>query len=127
MNNILVAASLWYLFEKPRRIFSIWETLLLFGLNYFSVPILIRTFFSPWRRYGLPYSRVFEFGKNFEAFVFNSMSRIIGAIMRTILIILGLLFETLIFFSGLIVLVSWYLLPFILIALVVFGLGLLLL
>ncbi len=48
----------------------------------------------------------------FEAFSFNMISRLIGAVMRTALIGMGLLVEAIIFLAGLIVLVVWMLLPF---------------
>ena len=52
------------------------------------------------------------------------MSRIIGAILRTFLIILGLIIGVLIILIGAIVFFSWLLLPVLLLAGLLFGLKL---
>jgi len=124
--NILLQSLIWQFFDVPKAILKAWQNFLLFNLNYFSVPTLLKTFFSHWRRYGSPYGKVFEVWKNFEVFVFNMMSRIIGAILRTIFIIVGLLLEILIILIGAVIFLGWIILPFLLIAGLLFGLKLLL-
>ena len=125
MDNLLISAFSWYFFERPRSIIMVWKTILLFNLNYFSVPILIKTYFSPWRKYRSSYSGTFEFGKNIESFVFNSMSRIIGAILRTFFILLGIITGLLILLLGLVLVVLWFLSPVLIIAIFIFGIKLL--
>lgn len=124
--SIFLQALVWQFFDAPKAILKAWQNFLLFNLNYFSVPALLKTFFSPWRRYHYPYGRVFEIWKNIETFVFNMMSRIIGAILRTIFIIIGLLLEILIILIGAVTFLGWTILPFLLIAGLLFGLKLLL-
>ncbi len=124
--NILLQSLIWQFFDVPRAILKAWQNFLLFNLNYFSVPTLLKTFFSHWRRYGYPYGKVFEIWKNIEVFVFNMMSRTIGAILRTIFIIIGLLLEILIILMGAVIFFGWIILPFLLIAGLLFGLKLLL-
>ncbi|MDP2788786.1 MAG: AAA family ATPase, partial [bacterium] len=65
-----------------------WKNLLIYAFNAFSIPLLWRTLFAPWKRdssagpgMGL-----------LEKFVFAILSRIIGFVARSILIIIGLLF-----------------------------------
>ena len=86
----------------------------MYNLNYFSVPTLLKTFFSHWHRYYSPYSKVFDLWVNFESFVFNMMSRIIGAILRTFLIIIGIVSEVLILIAGFFILLFWLALLFLL-------------
>ena len=93
----------------------------MFGLNYFSIPTLLRTFFSHWKRYSYSYGKAFNIGRYFEAFTFNLMSRVIGAILRTFMIIIGLAAEAVLFFLGAIVVLGWMLLPFIMIFGLIYG------
>ncbi len=119
--SIFLQALIWQFFDAPKAILKAWQNFLLFNLNYFSVPTLLKTFFSHWRRYGYPYGKVFEVWKNIETFIFNMMSRIIGAILRTIFIIIGLLLEILIILTGIIIFLGWLVLPFLLVLGFVFG------
>lgn len=73
----------------------------------------------------MPYGKGLDFGRYFEAFVFNMMSRGIGAILRVSLILIGLLLEFFLFFLGAIIFLIWLFLPFLLIGALIFGLKLL--
>jgi len=111
-ENILVVWLKWHFIEMPRFLFSIWENYLWFGLNYFSVPLLLVTLFSPWRRYNWKYPKsIFQIGELFSTLISNLFSRIIGAICRIILIILGIVTQIGIVMVGGVLLVSWILLP----------------
>ena len=125
-NNICFKALVWQFFDVPRAILKAWWAFLCFNLDYFSLPILFKTFFSPWRRYHYPYGRIFEIKENTQVFIFNAMSRIIGSILRTAFIILGLSVEILILVGGLIIVLAWLVLPFFLIFGLIFGIKLLL-
>jgi len=122
MNNIFSQWLCWQFFEVPKEILKIWRNFLLFNLNYFSIPLLVKTFFSHWRKYKWFYGRGFDIGKYFEVFVSNLISRIFGAITRGFLIFAGLIIEILIFFAGLVVFLCWLFLPFFLIAGLIIGL-----
>ncbi len=115
---ILIQFIGWHFFEMPVHILKVWKNFLKFNLNYFSIPLLIQTFFSPWRRHSESYGKGFDFQKWFEAFGFNLVARGVGMIMRTILIIVGLVVQIFIFVAGLSVLLIWIILP----ALFLFGL-----
>ncbi len=125
--SIFLQGLVWQFWDVPKAILKAWQTFLWFNLNYFSVPVLLKTYFSHWRRYHYAYGKPFEFWKNIEIFVFNMMSRIIGAILRTVFIIIGLAIEILIILIGLIVFLAWLVLPFFLILGLIFGIRLVLL
>jgi hypothetical protein len=113
-QNIIFLWFEWQFFDVPGGILKGWRNYLKFNLNYFSVPILLRTFFSPWRRYSLGYGKGFNLGRYFEAFTFNVMSRIIGAVLRLFFIFLGLLTEILIILAGAVIFFGWLILPLLL-------------
>lgn len=59
-----------------------------------------------------------------EAFVSNIFSRIIGMVIRTVFIILGLLIEIFITIGGTIIFIGWIVLPVLLLVGLLFGLRL---
>jgi len=120
-QNILWQYLVWQFFEVLKNILRGWKNFLIFNLNYFSIFLLIRTFFSPWRRYVWAYPRGFDIGRYLETFISNLISRILGAVMRVFLIFFGILTEIFIFFAGLIVILVWLALPIILIKGIIFG------
>lgn len=105
----------WHFFEMPEFLFLIWKNYLYFGANFFSIPYLIMTFFSPWRHYKWRYPRGFNIGEYYKTFISNLFSRILGAFCRIGLIIFGVLFQIFIFIIGIIVIFFWILIPLILI------------
>ena len=122
MQNIFFQYLSWQFFEMPANILKAWRNFLLFNLNYFSITLLLRTFFSPWRRYRWSYGRGFDIGRYFEVLFSNLISRVLGAIMRFFLIIIGLLVEIFIIFSGILIFFGWLILPALLIVGLIFGL-----
>lgn len=114
-QNILVQSVFWYFIEMPKNILQSWKDIFRFYLNYFSIPLLLKTLFAPWRQNLLSYSKGFDLGKYFEIFISNLISRTIGAILRFFLILTGLFVEILIILAGIIMLFIWFVLPFCLI------------
>jgi hypothetical protein len=110
-RNILVSYLIWYFFDVPREILKGWKNFLVFNLNYFSIPILIKTFFSHWRQYKWSYGRGFDLKRYAEAFFSNLISRILGAMVRSVLIFIGILTEILILIFGSIIFCGWIFLP----------------
>ncbi|MBT9133005.1 MAG: hypothetical protein DDT33_01536 [Firmicutes bacterium] len=121
MKNIVIPGFSWYFFDGFKNIFQVWKNLLLFNLEYFSVLLLLKTFFSPWRRYQWSYGRGFDFKRYSEVIISNLISRIMGAIMRTFLILIGIISEILIIAAGVIILTGWLILPIFLLAGFIFG------
>lgn len=121
-ENLLFQYLVWQFYDIPKKLIFVWQDLLLFNLNYFSITLLLKTLFSPWRRYQWLYEKGFNFKKYFETLFSNLISRILGFIVRSLFILLGLVTEIVIFFLGLIALFSWLLLPLILLSGFIFGL-----
>ena len=120
-HNIFVQYLEWHFFNIAREILEAWRNCLRFNLNHWSVPLLLKTWFSPWRRYRYSYGKGFSFTKYFEVFSFNMTSRVIGAIMRTFLIAAGFVMEALVFCLGLLAFLVWLVLPVLLIFGFVYG------
>ena len=125
-QNILVLYLQWHFKDRPKAILQAWQNCLKFNLNYWSLPTLLKTLFSHWRRYRYSYGKGFDLKRYFEVFIFNMVSRIIGALLRIVLIIIGLIAEVFVFLAGLVVFLFWLALPLLLIAGIFYGFKILL-
>lgn len=114
-QNILFLWISWQFFDVPKQILKAWRNFLLFNLNYFSIPALIRTLFSYWRQYRWYYPRGLDIGGFLTTLFSNMMSRTIGATLRVFLVIFGGLVEIFILFAGLVVFLTWIIMPVILV------------
>ncbi len=120
-KNIFFQYLIWHFFDMPKGILKAWKNFLLFNLNYFSLVLIIKTFFSHWKKYRWSYGRGFDFKIFFEALFSNLISRILGVIIRSILIIICLIFEVFIFLLGLALIIVWLISPLLLITALIFG------
>ncbi len=121
MQDIFLHYFYWHFMEVPKNILSAWKNFLKFGLNYFSIPLLLRTLFSPWHKYLWFYPRGFDPVKYLEVFISNLISRILGAILRIFIIFIGVFAEIFIIFAGIIIFLAWIILPPLLIAALILG------
>ncbi len=112
-RNIISSWLLWHYSVALCIVWQRWRDFMRFNRDYFSIPFLLRTLFSPWRRYKFSYGRGFDIGRFFETLVFNAFSRVMGAIARISVIIIGLTLQIIILFAGALVVVIWVLLPII--------------
>ncbi len=114
----------WHFIEVPQRIFKGWKNFLRFGLYYFSIPLLLRTLFYYWHGYHWTRKRGFDIGDFIYIFLSNLILRIIGLILRLILIIIGIFFEISVFLGGILIFLIWFGLPIIFVLGLVFGIKL---
>jgi hypothetical protein len=122
MLNILFLWLSFQFFDAPKAILKAWKNFLLFTFNYFSITVLLRTLFAYWHKYSWQAPKGFYPGKWLEAKLSNFISRILGAFVRLTLIVFGVAAEVFVFGAGLIVLLFWLALPFLLIFGIIFGL-----
>jgi hypothetical protein len=111
-ENILISWFLWQFIETPRFLFSIWTNYMMFASNLFSTTLLLRTFFSPWRRYNWRYPKGFDVVEFFNTLISNIFSRFLGALMRAVLILVGFLLQFFVGLVGLVVFLGWLFIPF---------------
>lgn len=117
----------WYFIAQPKTILKAWRNFLVFGFNFFSLPLLVRTLFTPWHRYYVSYGRGFDIKIWLEAVSSNLIFRILGAIIRLLIIALGIIFEAAVLLIGLLIFTGWLVLPFALFFLFIFAFKLLVL
>ncbi len=123
-QNIIFLWLAWYFIETPKQILRGWKNILIFNLNYFSIPLLFKTLFSYWHQYRWYYPRGFDIGQYLEVFFSNLISRILGAIMRMFMIVFGIVVEIIIFIIGMIIFIAWLAMPALTILAVLKGISL---
>jgi len=112
----------WQLFYSNILFLNTWLEFLKFGFNMFSIPLLLKTLFSPWHRYMTAYPEGIDPIGALKTLFGNIMSRIIGLIIRVVFIVLGLLFELFIIVAGLALFLVWIFLPILVLYLLFLGL-----
>lgn len=113
MQWLIIAPGyfLWHYTRALRAYTKIWFTWLWFINRLFSIPLLVRTLFSPWKRITEDEPTGFDIERFFENVAVNVMSRLVGAFVRIPLIILGLAFWLSAVFIGIGGLVLWLVAP----------------
>lgn len=101
----------------PAFLLSVWKNYLAFCADFFSIPLLLKTLLSPWRKYRWNYPKSLDIGAYASNFIFNTFSRVMGFFCRIALVILGIIAELLVVVVGIVALACWLLLPFISLAL----------
>lgn len=129
MNIPLVVSHylFWHYSVALVRFTAIYRDIVFFMSDFFSLSVLLKSFFAPWRRLSEPYPEdKFNISEILAVFVVNSLMRLVGIIMRSIIIIAGLmvLFLVIIFYP--ILLVLWLALPLLIVILLAAGIRLLL-
>lgn len=121
-RNIILKLLVWHFYNAPKSILKAFKNFLVFNFNFFSIGLLFKTLFSHWRRYRESYGRGFDIKRYFSVFVGNLISRILGAMVRTAAIFIGLLVEFFIFLAAIFVFLTWLFLPILLLLGLYFGL-----
>ena len=117
-QNIIVFWMVWHFYEMPAFLFLVWKNYISFISDFFSISLLVKTLFSPWRKYKSKYPSILNLGESLGALIYNTFSMFVGIIGRSVLIILGVIALIFILILGGLIILCWLLLPFALIGLV---------
>lgn len=109
--NIPVLYLYWHYFETPKEILRIWRNFIIFFYHYFSIGLLLKTIFAPWRRDITYYGRGFDIKLYAEIIAFNLVARGVGFFIRSLVIFAGIFVEILVFFAGILIFIAWLILP----------------
>jgi hypothetical protein len=122
---IILGYLKWHYGQAIPALWNTWKNFLYFIYEYFSIKLLFKNFFDSWKRMTNGYPQSFNLKEYLFVFIANMITRAVGMIMRTFLIIVGLTCYILLALALPFALVTWLLLPFIIIALIGTGLFLL--
>ncbi|MFH1129557.1 MAG: hypothetical protein V1686_02370 [Patescibacteria group bacterium] len=115
----------WYYGEALRNVLDAWRNFIIFALSYFSIPLLFKTLFAPWRRDITKKPQGLDFKKLFEYLAFNMISRGTGFLIRFFTILVGIIYLVLTVIIGGIFFILWIILPLLILGLLIFSIILL--
>jgi len=72
----------------------------------------MHTFLAPFQRLGEPYKKGFYLQYNLSVFTVNTLMRIVGVCMRSVLIVVGIIATLMSIGIGIFALLMWLVLPF---------------
>lgn len=122
-------AQKYIVWHYSRALVDLWGILMnieWFLFNFFSINVLFKTLFARWRRLGERRTRGFNIADFFATLLINTMMRIVGFFMRSLMIIMGIIAMAGTFLIGVFSCVAWFALPVIIVSLAVVGVDLLL-
>lgn len=99
----------WQYREGIREYMRAWQNIHWFLWRVFSVSLLLRTFFAPFRRTSESYGRGFDPAVIAQTLLVNLITRFVGAIVRAVLLAVAFLFQSAVLVGGGILFI-WFLL-----------------
>ena len=120
-ESVITALFGWWFFDLPRKIIFITTSYITKLLRFFSMGLLFKTLFSPWRRdivniQGIPLQ------SKIQVWVMNIISRLIGLIIRLITILFGLIYIIVVFILFGLFLLIMLLMPLFIIIIIILSL-----
>jgi hypothetical protein len=118
MISLLASYFCWHYTTAYKELSKHFKNFLWFFYHFFSMPVLLRTYFEPWKRMEERYPKGLDIGGMASTFLINSMMRLIGALMRSVILLIGVIALAIVFCLGIACFVVWTVLPWL--ALLVF-------
>ena len=116
---------LWHYSRALKDVFHVWLNLLWFILHFFSIPQLLRSWASPWKRITTERGEKWNFEDLAGYLLIGLISRLIGFVIRTVVIVAGLLATLVVVLLGFMTYLFWITAPISIIGILVAGLTLL--
>ncbi len=120
---ILSEYIVWHYSRAILDLVKIYGNLLWFIFNFFSIPLLFKTWFAPWRRLNENYPSFFDGWEFFSTLIINILMRLVGFFVRTVLLIIGLGVYLFLIVSFPVVMALWLLWPVVIIGILFWGLS----
>lgn len=122
ITQIILGYLKWHYSKAIYSLSQVWNNFLYFISEFFSLKLLFKNFFAPWKRMSDRYPTSFNLKDYFYAFMTNLIIRIVGMIMRSFIIIIGSICFIIFALLYPVIIISWLILPLIVIALMTLGL-----
>lgn len=101
----------WHYVFAPRKLLRIAANFFIFFYYYFSAGLLVRTLFAPWKRQAIKRERALSLSNLLQVLSYNLISRTIGAVVRSAVLLGWFLAETAAFFFFLFLIPAWIIIP----------------
>lgn len=112
----------WHYGRAYHEAFGLWVNALRFVLRFFNIPLHVRTLFTRFYRLGEEYApQGFDIGDRLSALLINTIMRMVGAVIRLVVIGLGLCVLCVVCAGGVVFFIAWTVYPLLVLALGIFG------
>jgi hypothetical protein len=111
----------WHYSKSVGDLLNNYKNFLVFIWEFFSISFLIKTLFTPFQRLKEKYKGGLDLEDLFAVIVTNVLMRIVGFIVRSLIIIIGLVCLSIFVVFGVVLLILWVLLPVVIIAMFIFA------
>ena len=102
----------WHYGKALADMVALTKNFLYFGYHFFSIGLFTRTWMSPWYRMHEGHNRDLTDLESIGAtIVANTILRLIGFILKTFVIALGILFESFVIVSAVSIAIAWVFFP----------------
>jgi len=108
----------WHYTTAWGELWGFWRNCLWFVVHVFSLPQLMRSWFAPFKRITESRGDRFNFEDLAGYVIIGFLSRLVGAVIRTVLILVGVICLLLTLAFGIAVYLIWAVLPFSMIGLI---------
>lgn len=108
---MLIGYLVWHYGRGFKQAFAIAGNFFVFGLHLFSIPQLAASLFLPWKGIAIYRKGALLSGSWWDAITLNVFSRILGAIARLCLILVGLVFILTVSVFDALLLLGWSISP----------------
>lgn len=119
------AYVIWHYTAGLWAAFGVAGNLIRFTAHFFSIGLLFKTLFSPWRRLGEQYSSGLHPNEWLATLTVNILMRVVGAVIRLFLIVFGLVAVVIVTVAVGVAILVWILWPVLILTSIVGGLFLL--
>lgn len=126
MINLIAAYVSWHYSQALRDLSRNVMNIIWFLYHFFSIPILLTTFFSPFQRLDESYGKGLDLERFASVFVVNMLMRAVGMCIRTLFIAAGVASITIAAVGGTIIFAMWLAAPVCIVMLIGSGLTFLL-
>jgi hypothetical protein len=116
----------WHYTTALKEIWHVWKNLIWFTANFFSLRPLITSLFSPWKRITFERGDSLAFEDLTGYVIINLISRILGATLRSTIILMGLLSVAVLLLLLVATYIIWLVAPAVLVGSLIAGITLLL-
>jgi hypothetical protein len=113
---------LWHYTSAFKEILHVYKNFMWFVVHYFSLPQLLRSYISPWKRMTEDRGQTLSFEDLAGFVIINLISRIIGMILRTMIIVSGTLALVLLTAGLILTYCFWLFAPALLLVFIYYGL-----
>lgn len=111
MFRLILSYFIWHYSQAFRDIYYLYKNFIWFIYHFFSIKVLTKTLFSPWRKLNEAYRGGWSLNAFFETFAVNIIMRIVGFFVRLSIIVIGVMCLAVTFISEIVTFFLWLFLP----------------